>query len=66
MPTKVHPVKARLRGSTVKRSYPTSEVRGRSPEEILHVQGKRNPSKMVGTERGASEGRQTETTITDN
>ena len=51
LPTKVHPVKARLHGSTVK-SYPTSEVRGRSPEEILHVQGKRNPSKMVGTERG--------------
>ena len=23
-----------------------------SPEEIPHVQGKRNPSKMVGTERG--------------
>ena len=52
LPTKVHPVKARLRGSTVKRSYPTSEVRGRSPEEILHVQGKRNPSKMVVVARG--------------
>ena len=36
-----------------------------SCEEIPHVQGKRNPSKMVGTER-ASEGGQTETTITDN
>ena len=34
-------------------------------EEITHVQGKRNPRKTVGTER-ASEGRQTETTITDN
>ena len=36
-----------------------------SHEEIPHVQGKRNPGKMVGTER-ALEGRQTETTITDN
>ena len=34
-------------------------------EEIIHVQGKRNPRKTVGTER-ASEGRQTETAITDN
>ena len=36
-----------------------------SREEIPHIQGKRNPSKTVGTEK-ASEGRQTETTITDN
>ena len=36
-----------------------------SREGIPHVQGKRNPSKTVGTER-ASEGRQTETTIIEN
>ena len=51
LPTKVHPVKARLHGSTVK-SYPTSEVRGRSPEEIPHVQGKRNLGKTVDVVRG--------------
>ena len=33
-------------------SYPTSKVRGSGCEEIPHVQGKRNPSKTVGTERG--------------
>ncbi|KAB0379934.1 hypothetical protein FD755_007718 [Muntiacus reevesi] len=32
--------------------YPTSKVRGSSREELPHVQGKRNPSKTVGTERG--------------
>ena len=35
------------------------------PREIPHGQGKRKPSKTVGTER-ASEGRQTETTIIEN
>ena len=34
-------------------------------EEILHIHSKRNPSKMVGSEK-ASEGRQTKTTITEN
>ena len=34
-------------------------------KEIPLVQGKRNPSKMVGVER-ASEGRHTETIITEN
>ena len=40
------------------RSSPMSKVRSSSfalleqPWRILHVQGKRNPSKMVGTERG--------------
>ena len=33
------------------RSYHMSKVRS-SCEEISHVQGKRNLSKMVGTERG--------------
>ena len=37
---------------TAKRSYPTSKVSGGGQEELPHVQGKRNPSKMVGTERG--------------
>ena len=36
-----------------------------SREEILHIHGKRNPSKMVGTERGHQR-EETETTITDN
>ena len=49
------------RPRAAERRYPTSKVR----EELPHVQGKRNPSKMVGAER-APEGRQTETTITDN
>ena len=35
-----------------KRSYSTFKVRRGSREEILHVQGKRNPSKTVGAERG--------------
>ena len=34
------------------RSYSTSTVRRGSREEISHVQGKRNPSKMVGVARG--------------
>ena len=58
-------------GAVAERSYPASEVGAAatlcwsSHGERPHVQGKRNPSKTVGTERG-SEGRQTETTITDN
>ena len=45
-------------GGVVVRRYPSSKVRSSavlcwsSHEEILHVQGKRNPSKMVGAERG--------------
>ena len=35
-----------------KRSYSTVKVRRGSHEEISLIQGKRNPSKMVGTERG--------------
>ena len=34
------------------RSYSTFKDRRGGREEIPHVQGKRNPSKMVGTERG--------------
>ena len=40
------------------RRYPSSKVRSsgcallEEHEEIPHVQGKRNPSKMLGTERG--------------
>ena len=40
------------------RRYPSSKVRSsgctllEQPEEISHVQGKRNPSKMVGVARG--------------
>ena len=36
----------------VKRSYSTFKVRKGSGEEIPLVQGKRNPSKMVGVVRG--------------
>ena len=36
----------------LERRYPTSKLSGGSREEILHVQGKRNPSKTVGSERG--------------
>ena len=32
--------------------YPSSKVRSCGCEEITHVQGKRNPSKMVGVARG--------------
>ena len=35
-----------------RRSYPTAKVRGGGCDEIPHVQGKRNPSKTVGAERG--------------
>ena len=44
-------------GAVAERSYPTSKVRSSScaflssHEETPHVQGKRNPSKMVGSER---------------
>ena len=40
-------------GAAVKR-YPTSKVRETQvrQEEIPHVQGKRNPTKMVGVARG--------------
>ena len=34
------------------RSYSTFKVRRGGSEEIPHVQGKRNPSKMVGVARG--------------
>ena len=34
------------------RSGAASKVRGDCPEEIPHVQGKRNPSRTVGAERG--------------
>ena len=33
------------------RRCPTSKVRSNGRQEIPHVQGKRNPSKTVGTER---------------
>ena len=39
-------------GAAANRSYPTSKVRSGGQEEITHVQGKRNPSKTVGAERG--------------
>ena len=38
--------------TAAKRRYPMSKVRSSSHEEIPHIQGKRNPSKTVGTERG--------------
>ena len=42
-----------LRGHRrAERSYSTFKVRRGSPEEIPHVQGKRNPSKTVGAARG--------------
>ena len=34
------------------RSYSKFKVRRGSGEEIPHIQGKRNPSKMVGVARG--------------
>ena len=43
----------RLRGRRrAERSYSTSKVRRGGREEIPPVQGKRNPSKMVGVGRG--------------
>ena len=61
------------------RRYPTAKVRSSgytlltfalapeicSCEEIPHIQGKRNPNKMVGTERRHQRA-DTETTITEN
>ena len=38
-------------GAVAVKRYPTSKVRSGGREEISHVQGKRNPSKMVGTDR---------------
>ena len=38
-------------GAKAVRRYPTSKVRS-SREEIPHVQGKRNPNKTAGAERG--------------
>ena len=38
--------------TAAERRYPTSKVRSSSHEEIPHIQGKRNPSKTVGAERG--------------
>ena len=35
-----------------KKSYPMFKVRAGGQEELPHVQGKRNPSKMVGADRG--------------
>ena len=39
-------------GAAAERSYFTFKIRTGSPEEIPHVQGKRNPSKMVRVARG--------------
>ena len=47
------------------RRYPTSKVRNNGHEEIPYVQGKRNPSKTVGAERGHQRV-DSETTITVN
>ena len=47
------------------RSYSTFKVRRGSGEEMPLVQDKRNPRKTVGVAR-ASEGRHTETIITEN
>ena len=38
--------------TAMERSYTAPEFRGGGQEEIPHVQGKRNPSKTVGAERG--------------
>ena len=45
-------VAARCRSRVAERRYPTSKVRRGGCEDIPHVQGKRNPSKTVDTERG--------------
>ena len=39
-------------GEVAERSYPTPKVRSSGGEEKPHIQGKRNPSKIAGTERG--------------
>ena len=41
-----------LEQQAAKRRYSMSKVRSRGCEEIPHVQDQRNPSKMVGAERG--------------
>ena len=41
-----------MSGAAAERRYPTPDVRSKGHEEIPHVQGKRNPSKTVGAERG--------------
>ena len=46
------------------RRYSMSKVRSSSHEEIPHVQGQRNPNKMVGPWRGHQRA-ETETTVTE-
>ena len=41
-----------LEGQAVERRFPMSKVSSSGLEEIPHVQGKRKPSKTVGSERG--------------
>ena len=41
-----------LEQRVAKRRYHTSKVRSISHEDVLQVQGQRNPSKMVGAGRG--------------
>ena len=59
-------------GAVAERSYPASEVGAAytlcwsSHGERPHVQGKRNPSKTVGTERGHQRADRLKPTITDN
>ena len=48
------------------RRYPTSKVRSSGHEEIPHVQGKRNPSRTVGAERGHQMADRLKTTSTEN
>ena len=50
-PTSKEP-QLRRRRRRAKRSYSTFKVRRGGFEEIPHIQGKRNPSKMVGVARG--------------
>ena len=58
-------------GGAAVRKYPSPKVRSAavlccsSRKEILQVQGKINPSKMVGVCERASEGRHSETIITE-
>ena len=39
-------------GVEAERSYPTPKVKSTGGEEKPHIQGKRNPSKIAGAERG--------------
>ena len=53
------------------KQYPVADMTGNTSKvlrckEILHVQGKRNPSKIGRCCEKASEGRHTETIITEN